>query len=667
MIAQSDKGAAEGLPWVPDMADVADDLAARGYRPSSLSIDSEGRGFLLTFVDFHRDAPANVPRTFDGGIVVAYTGRGREIRRYVAALPDVSGVVAPEVTPESDLGGAILARPSVPAADAVLGKTYRVLDHGHVRLIDYLGGDAAIVQAARVSYGAGTKRRSEDTALIRHLLRSRHTSPFEMCLAGDTLVPIMPAPGATQRSYTIRELAETFARGGKASAWVKLVKIRTVNPDGSISATRIKRAWKTGTRPVYRVTEASPLARAVVATDNHPFLTPSGYRCLGELRPGDAITLNGQAALDLPDVIELWNEGHNAKVIASQVGASAATVRRRLAAAGLSTKRRPGCFRKKVEDLTDPRWRARAYRHRHPRSRVCEVCGGPATDTHHRDKSPTNNAPDNLLIVCRPCHKALDGTSLQLKTYIGRIASVEYVGEVDVYDLEVESENHNFVADGYVVHNCEIKLHIKAPIFVARQWVRHRTAATSEVSARYSILPSEMYVPDDAQISFQSADNKQGRAVTGVPRGVRERVRELLLSGQREAYAGYQEMIDADIARELARIDLPVSIYTEWYWKINLHNLFHFLALRLDPHAQYEIRAYAEVVSSLVALVAPVAHQAFLDYQRDAVTLSSREAAIVGRALRGEPIRPEDWLGMGKRERAEFERQFGLSTPETGG
>src|SRR3954452_6034164 len=122
-------------------------------------------------------------------------------------------------------------------------------------------------------------------------------------------------------------------------------------------------------------------------------------------------------------------------------------------------------------------------------------------------------------------------------------------------------------------------------------------------------------------------------------------------------------MIDAESAPELARIALPVSVYTEWYWKMNLHNLFHFLTLRTDAHAQFEIRIYAEAICLIVQRLAPVAYHAFVDYSRDAVHLSGPEREIVARALRGELIRPEDWKRIGKRERAEFARKFGIEVP----
>lgn len=263
--------------------------------------------------------------------------------------------------------------------------------------------------------------------------------------------------------------------------------------------------------------------------------------------------------------------------------------------------------------------------------------------------------------------RVLDHGFVRLIDYMGDDAAIVQAARVS-YGAGTKKRSEDTALIRYLLRHkhtspfemVDLKLHIKAPIFVARQWVRHRTASANEISGRYSILTNEMYLPDDMQISFQSSDNKQGRSVAAVPEELRERVRALLLAGQREAYAGYQELIDAEIARELARIALPVSIYTEWYWKMNLHNLFHFLALRADPHAQFEIRIYAEAICLIVRRLAPVAYGAFVDYVRDATNLSGPERAIVERALRGEPIRPEDWERIGKRERREFAQKFGL-------
>ena len=277
---------------------------------------------------------------------------------------------------------------------------------------------------------------------------------------------------------------------------------------------------------------------------------------------------------------------------------------------------------------------------------------------------PTVPEVDAILGVPIP---VLDHGFVRLIDYMGDDAAIVQAARVS-YGAGTKKRSEDAALIRYLLRHkhtspfemVEVKLHIKAPIFVARQWVRHRTASANEISGRYSILSDEMYLPDDTQISFQSNDNKQGRSTTEVPDGLRERVRELLLAGQREAYAGYQELIDAEIARELARIALPVSIYTEWYWKMNLHNLFHFLGLRTDAHAQFEIRIYAEAICLIVQRLAPVAYGAFIDYSRDATNLSGPERAIVTRVLRGDPIRPEDWERIGKRERREFAQKFGL-------
>jgi thymidylate synthase (FAD) len=175
--------------------------------------------------------------------------------------------------------------------------------------------------------------------------------------------------------------------------------------------------------------------------------------------------------------------------------------------------------------------------------------------------------------------------------------------------------------------------HTKMPIFVARQWVRHRTARLNEISGRYSILKEEFYLPDGKAIALQSSDNKQGRNEEPVPPETQEAIRRDLEEEQRRAYESYTRLIDDGLARELARINLPVSIYTEWYWQIDLHNLFHFLKLRLDAHAQMEIRAYAEVMLSLAQKVCPLAVEAFEEHIRGGVALSSKELAVLRGAL----------------------------------
>ena len=172
----------------------------------------------------------------------------------------------------------------------------------------------------------------------------------------------------------------------------------------------------------------------------------------------------------------------------------------------------------------------------------------------------------------------------------------------------------------------EFKFHAKMPIFVARQWVRHRTANINEYSLRYSEARDEFYIPDEEHILFQSKLNKQGRSGE-VPADLKKKVQDYFRDISDKSYTIYSELNDAGIARELARAILPVNIYTEWYWKNDLHNILHFLSLRMDPHAQYEIRIYAEAMAEIVKKIAPFAYEAFQDYVVGGMRFSSIEQA----------------------------------------
>ena len=183
-----------------------------------------------------------------------------------------------------------------------------------------------------------------------------------------------------------------------------------------------------------------------------------------------------------------------------------------------------------------------------------------------------------------------------------------------------------------------LTFHLKMPIFVARQWLRHRTARLNEVSGRYSVMRDEFYLPDEAQVRRQSEANKQGRSNEEVPAELQAKTLELLQSGQQGAYTAYQELLDEDVARELARINLPLSLYTEMYWQIDLHNLFHFLRLRLDAHAQYEIRVYGEAMAGIARAVAPLAYRAFEEHSLYAKTFSRSEMALLLQAVDREAL-----------------------------
>jgi thymidylate synthase (FAD) len=172
-----------------------------------------------------------------------------------------------------------------------------------------------------------------------------------------------------------------------------------------------------------------------------------------------------------------------------------------------------------------------------------------------------------------------------------------------------------------------LTFHCKMPIFVARQWVRHRTARLNEMSGRYSIMPAEFYIPEEAVISPQDKKDKQGRE--NVVMGGAKQIQALLETQGRQSFNVYDGLLDTGLSRELARINLPLSTYTEWYWQIDLNNLFHFLRLRMDAHAQYEIRVYAEAIYEIAKAVAPMALESFDNHIRGAVTFSAREWAYV--------------------------------------
>jgi thymidylate synthase (FAD) len=179
-----------------------------------------------------------------------------------------------------------------------------------------------------------------------------------------------------------------------------------------------------------------------------------------------------------------------------------------------------------------------------------------------------------------------------------------------------------------------LTFHVKLPIFVARQWVRHRTARLNEISGRYSVLKDDFYVPAPEDVALQSTDNKQGRSGEALDASAAEQVRTGLARGQERAYGDYRDLVDRGIARELARINLPLSLYTEWYWQIDLHNLFHFLQLRLDAHAQKEIRLYAEVLLGLAKRVAPRCCESFERHILKGVSFSRDEFVELQRLLR---------------------------------
>jgi len=294
----------------------------------------------------------------------------------------------------------------------------------------------------------------------------------------------------------------------------------------------------------------------------------------------------------------------------------------------------------------------------------------------------------NLTSLCRSCHSLVHRDELKYVEQFGgppvkaewrkrprvawnkltisrlvRIRSLEYVGDKETYDIEVEGPFHNFVANGIITHN-----------------------SVNEISARYSVLDREFYVPAEDVMGAQDTRNRQGRGGT-LPAGRAREIMEILREDALRCYGHYEEFLagspanpaqpvppDAGapapgepgeskgwaLARELARINLPVGIYTQWYWKTDLHNLLNFLRLRMDAHAQYEIRKYAEVIGNVVREWVPMTWEAFRDYRLEAVTLSRAEAAIV-RAMLGRHRLPRAAAGsLSPRELRELKEKLGI-------
>jgi len=205
----------------------------------------------------------------------------------------------------------------------------------------------------------------------------------------------------------------------------------------------------------------------------------------------------------------------------------------------------------------------------------------------------------------------------------------------------------------------EFKFHIKLPIFIARQWIRHRTANVNEYSGRYSEMRDEFYIPEPQVIKKQSSDNKQGRAEEVLDVDYTDDVINNFSSMQENAYKEYKRLVDEGLAREIARINLPLSIFTEWYWKIDLHNLFHFLRLRMDKHSQYEIRVYANIIADILKSCVPLAYEAFEDYQLNSFSLSKAEQKVMSKLISDVKLDElnEDFFvecGLSKREMNEF-------------
>lgn len=242
--------------------------------------------------------------------------------------------------------------------------------------------------------------------------------------------------------------------------------------------------------------------------------------------------------------------------------------------------------------------------------------------------------------------KVLNKGFVRLVDYMGGDARIVQSARVS-YGAGTKSVREDAALIDYLLRNehtspfeqVVLTFHIKTPIFVARQWVRHRTARMNEISGRYSVMADEFFVPEQEDVRPQSSTNKQGRSEEALDQQVRDGFLESIASDQKRLFKQYQAYISDDVARELARINLPLSLYTEFYWQIDLHNLFHFLKLRLDGHAQKEIRDYGLALATCARAVAPLAYVSFENYFLNGVRLSAKEVAELARDHQSQQLR----------------------------
>lgn len=591
------------------------------------------------------------------------------------------------------------------------GRLIECLSDGFVRLVDVMGSDQAVVQAARVSYGAGTRKVSEDRDLIRYLMRNAHTSPFEMvefkfhirvpmdcfrqwirhrtaCLSGDTPVDF-DLPGGIRRrgnqkySLTLREIFRKFQPTSSQRKdkqrnpifrrqRIQSMRLRCADETrGQPGHTHIVDVWESGVKIVYRVELEN--GKAIKMSSDHLCLTSKGWLKLKQAVDLGTMTPKVQFAVIAPKIghnlakpvkvskNQTWklcygwpeyevSDGGQVRRVIPAKGArlgriKAVTLSRSTAKIGLSRGGKSSAINLGPLVL---------YTFNGPPKAGQECChkNGNALDcrlSNLRWDTPESNSDDRVK------HGATTKNTIRFLN----VKSVQLIGPEMTYDMEVAGPFHNFSANGFIVHNSvnEYSTRYSEAIDSADHTSVWRLQATSNKQGSGGILEGwpEGWAcdPDKRTITGPGTESKWSYRTLGempqTPKDyLTEREAEFLQSARRL----YEERLSMGVAREQARKDLPLSTYTEAYWKIDCHNLFHFLRLRLDKHAQKEIRDYGEAMYKLIEPHVPLCVEAFQDYRVKSMQLSGPELEIISQIMIPSVERVPHRLG--NREIAEF-------------
>ena len=528
-------------------------------------------------------------------------------------------------------------RPTNPAAEEILGGYFPVLDHGFVSLVDYMGSDEDVERAARVSYGYGTRKVSQTRGLIRYLRRHHHTTPSEMVeLKFHCAMPMFVArQWIRHRTACLAEGTDVYfdLPGGIRRKGNQLYKLS------------IEDVWKRFQPTVNR---------------HRPDKQRNPYFRRDRVKGMRLRQMNEETGrIDHTRVVDVFKNGskHVFRMVLADGKEISATADHRFRfaegwrtlhqATGLEEKGgravwRTGDYYVHVNGLVaeapalyqDKQWLERQYSEKRRDIRdIAEDCGV-SCELDYVER--LGGGPIRTEWQRRP---RVSWNKLT-RTRLVRVERFEYVGIRETYDLEVEGPSHNFIANGIVTHN-----------------------SVNEYSGRYSLMPLLFYKPDLDHFALQSSDNQQGRRPEAAPKELYVKAIEHWDRIREGTSDGYRWMIEEEVARELARIDLPLSTYTQWYWKIDLHNLFHFLTLRADPHAQWEIQEFARVMAGMLKRVAPLSYEAWIDYNVCARPMSRGEMDVLRRFLEAdaEGVRPRD--GADSLALKDFQ-EFGLAPRE---